>query len=693
MAGQRRQVIRRALAALAAAVLAAGTGEVDGLEGQEPDSASRAPADSAVRSLPEITVRAARPVATGGVASAVELAADSAAAPPAPTLDELLREMPLLRVRTNSRGQVQPSLRGMEERQLAILLDGVPLTVGWDDRTDLSTVPLQGARRVTLVRGLSSVLAGPNVLGGYVQVDLAGGRAGGGAPRAGGETAVDGQGAVEMEADAGFRTATGAATLEVRAGAGYRDRPGLARPGGLSAPPAGDPALLPNTRRVAASAFGSARLEGEDGWWTALSAVAFGARRGVLPELHLLAPGEPGPRYWRIPDQRRTVLALSAGSGERATPLGRGGVRASLGLDLQHLEVDAYGSLAYADSVGGETGDDRTVSARLEAFHALGAGEARAAVTLADTRHEEVLDPAVRAVYRQRLWSAGAELEQPLSGGSGGGSARPSLTLGASVDGASTPRTGGFPSQPPVRGWGGRVAASVLVAGGAARVHGGMSRKVRFASLRELYSGALGKFEPNPDLGPETLWVAEAGLTAHPAGQDVQLTVFQQRLQGSIVRAATASGAFRRENRGETRSTGVEAVAGLTLGPVSLEADVTLQRVRLVGAEPGERPEYQPAAAAGARADVRLPAGFRAELAADVTGRQHGVDPRLGRAVALDPSVWLAAGLRREFRLPLGRGRRAEVRVDVLNPTDAIVWEQLGLPRPGRTLRLGLALR
>jgi len=220
-----------------------------------------------------------------------------------------------------------------------------------------------------------------------------------------------------------------------------------------------------------------------------------------------------------------------------------------------------------------------------------------------------------------------------------------------------------------------------------------VSRKVRFASLRELYSGALGKFEPNPDLGPEILWVGEAGLTAHPAGKDLQLTVFQQRLRGSIVRATTPRGSFRRENRGETRSTGVEAVAGLTLGPVSLEADLTLQRVRLIGAEPGEHPEYQPSLTAGARADLRLPAGFGAELSADVTGRQYGVDPALGRAVALDPSVWLAAGLHRGFRLPLGGGRRAVARVRVLNPTDAIVWEQLGLPRAGRRLVLGLELR
>jgi len=61
--------------------------------------------------------------------------------------------------------------------------------------------------------------------------------------------------------------------------------------------------------------------------------------------------------------------------------------------------------------------------------------------------------------------------------------------------------------------------------------------------------------------------------------------------------------------------------------------------------------------------------------------------------VALDPSLWLAAGVRRGFDLPFGRGRRAVVEVRVVNPTDAVVYEQLGLPRAGRTLIVGLELR
>jgi outer membrane receptor protein involved in Fe transport len=119
-----------------------------------------------------IAVKVARAVATAGGASALDAPLDSMAVPPAPTLEEVLRQMPLILIRENSRGEAQPQVRGMESRQVAVLVDGVPITLGWDDRTDLSVIPLTAARHLTLVRGLSSVLYGPNALGGAILVGI-----------------------------------------------------------------------------------------------------------------------------------------------------------------------------------------------------------------------------------------------------------------------------------------------------------------------------------------------------------------------------------------------------------------------------------------------------------------------------------------------------------------------------------------
>ena len=119
-----------------------------------------------------VVVEVPRPATTTGGTSAVQITLDSIAIAAAPTAEELLRRMPMLQIRANSRGEAQPDLRGAEDRQIAILLDGIPITVGWDHRTDVSIIPITSVRQFTMLRGLSSMLHGPNVLGGALEFDV-----------------------------------------------------------------------------------------------------------------------------------------------------------------------------------------------------------------------------------------------------------------------------------------------------------------------------------------------------------------------------------------------------------------------------------------------------------------------------------------------------------------------------------------
>ena len=133
----------------------------EGVAAQVPDTVSR---DTVSFRLRELRIEALRPVASVSGASAVRLSLQSPRVAAVPLLEEALREIPFLQVRENSRGEAQPTLRGTESRQLSVLVDGVPLTLGWDARTDLSLIPVDAAREIQLFRGISSVLHGPNVL-------------------------------------------------------------------------------------------------------------------------------------------------------------------------------------------------------------------------------------------------------------------------------------------------------------------------------------------------------------------------------------------------------------------------------------------------------------------------------------------------------------------------------------------------
>lgn len=666
---------------------------------QRPDSL---PHDSSVIAVGRLVVRVARPVSTTGGASALVAELDSLHASPVPTMDEALRAMPLVQVRTNSRGEATLALRGAEERQIAILVDGVPLTLGWDHRTDLSVLPMTAARSMTLVRGLSSVLHGPNVLGGVVEVDVARGPAAFQAPdplRL--QASVDHLGGRTLGVTGGGIRKLGDGRLVLRAGGGYRERPGFARPADTADPFASEEGLRVNSDLQHVDGFLAARYAGRDGQWVSLSTSAFNAKRGVPPELH-----ESSPRLWRYPAARRFLAAMSGGTGTRDTGLGQGDIELSLGLDDAHTEIDSYTTLAYDDVEETEVSDDRTYTLRALGEHTLGPARLSLSYTFADVNHDEVITElpagtAFPATYRQRLWSIGSELAFRFGGSPDGVISGGRLSAGLALDGADTPETGGAAAQEPIREWGGRVGASISAAGGTVLLHMGMSRRGRFPALRELYSTALGKFEPNPALTPEILTAGEMGFTTQLRGIELQTVVFHQRLTDAIVRTSappTSTAKYMRINRDEVRSTGLELLAGWRWAWLGVEGDMTLQDVQSI--DPGDpgadgRAEYEPRLAGNLDLTAPLPARLRAIATFEYMSTQYCVAPDAPDGWAeIEPNAGVDLSIDRSWSAR-SRGVFSTVTTTLAvdNVTDAARYDQCGLPRPGRTLRFQVSVR
>jgi len=660
-----------------------------------------------------VVVQAGRsPTAVGG-ASALVVRPEALAYPPPPTpvLSDVLRQVPFVLVRQNSRGENEISMRGSDSRQAAVLVDGIPLTLGWDHRLDPSLVPLTGIRQLTVTRGLSSVLGGPNVLGGMIEFGFAD-------PAAGARqhtdlvaaAGVDTYGSRSLTVAGGTRVATGLGQLTARGGATARHRDGFALAGGTSRSVAeGDPdpgqdgegRLRTNSDLRETDAFAALRLQSAGGRHVGLTLTGFDAERGVPAEQHLASP-----RLWRYPAVSRRLGILSAGTGVVATRAGRGSLTASVGLNTGEVEIASYADAGYATVTAREYGDERTVTARALATHSLGAaGQVRASYTFSGIRYDERFDEDPASRYRQELHSAAVESEWSL-----GGTGR--LSAGLVHDRASTPETGGRPALGTLSRAGWRIGASALGLDNAVRFHLSVSQRSRFPALRELYSGSLNRFDPNPDLAPETLLGAEAGATVlggglAAAGVTVQAVAFHHRLDDAVVRVTLPDRRFRRINRDEMRSTGLELVVDWEAretagGPgrgASITADLLLQRVRLydqtipVGEPNARRAEHQPELRAALDAGVPLPLALRGLAGLHYTGRQFCQHPDLGEQVALGGQAVADLALTREWDgASAGLGAvRLVVAVD--NVADAAVYDQCGLPQPGRTLRLSVEVR
>jgi iron complex outermembrane recepter protein len=683
-----RPGLRAATMVLALTALASGTAESQaGRDSARADSLRRA------ASLPDLEVRGVRPVLTTGGSAAVRVRLDSLPLPPGATLEQTLRQLPMLHIRRNSRGEAEISARGSESRQVAVLVDGIPLTLAWDSKTDVSVLPATAFQEVSFTRGLSSMLYGPNVLGGIIELPV--GHSSVRPDRSSAEvlTGVDHVGG--FGGSASITVPIGGATGKwlFRGGVGFRDSPGVPLAKGVVEPLPVDKSLRVNTDARNVDGFAALRYQSGSGSWVSAAATTFNAERGVAAEL-----GFDNARYWRYPDISRTLAIVSGGTGERRSPFGgRGDLEASVGIDIGRTDIDTYSARDYSTVSGFEDGKDRTLTFRALGDQTLGSrADLRTAFTISDIRHDELL-PAGEARYRQQLMSIGAEtVWRLIDMGRGINSLR--LSVGAAYDAGKTPETGGRePKQPTLTELGGRVGMTMVVADGRLLAHAGVSRRGRFPAMRELYSGALNRFTPNPDLKPENLVAAEAGITARLGSQsEIQLVGFRHQMNDAVVRIVLPDNMFQRVNRNRLTSAGVEVLASTVIGPIAVGGDLTLQHVDLTNTQANitNRPENLPNAFGGAYLSASLPLGLFMGAEARYTGSQFCIDPATGDDAKLGAGTVFNGDVGREFRLRTSGGwlSRIEARVAVENVGDKALYEQCRLPEPGRLLRFQVRL-
>jgi len=85
-------------------------------------------------------------------------------------LAEALKFAPGLLVTSGDKNEYNIKLRGMDSKRVALLVDGVPVIEPYYSSFDLKTISALGLDSIQITKGPSSVLYGPNTLGGIINV-------------------------------------------------------------------------------------------------------------------------------------------------------------------------------------------------------------------------------------------------------------------------------------------------------------------------------------------------------------------------------------------------------------------------------------------------------------------------------------------------------------------------------------------
>ena len=83
--------------------------------------------------------------------------------------EALQRDPSIFRFR-DGRGEQPIAMRGFDQRQVLVLMDGVPLYNAYDRVLALGRIPMGPVNHITLVKGAGSVAYGPNGLGGAINI-------------------------------------------------------------------------------------------------------------------------------------------------------------------------------------------------------------------------------------------------------------------------------------------------------------------------------------------------------------------------------------------------------------------------------------------------------------------------------------------------------------------------------------------
>lgn len=88
----------------------------------------------------------------------------------AQTVAEALEQLPGVDVLTGGKGESKVRIRGFEQSQVRVLIDGVPAHETYYGTVDLGMLPVDSIAKITVTKGATSVLYGPNTMGGVVNI-------------------------------------------------------------------------------------------------------------------------------------------------------------------------------------------------------------------------------------------------------------------------------------------------------------------------------------------------------------------------------------------------------------------------------------------------------------------------------------------------------------------------------------------
>ena len=461
-------------------------------------------------------------------------------------------------------------VRGFNSRQVPLFVDGIPVYVPYDGNIDLSRVLVADIAQVVVSKGMTSVLYGPNALGGSINVITR-------RPTEEFEGRVRAGVDIDSELDhsgtrADFSLGGAREKWYAQLSGAWRERDYFRLPDDFE-----PTAVQPAGKRVnSASDDNSINLRvgftprGDDEY-----AISVIRQRGEkeTPPYAGTAPGVRA-RFWQWPvyDKDSLYFLSRSALGEDVT------LRLRAYQDKFDNTLKSYDDATFTtqDRPFAFTSvyDDQTQGFGADAeWRATEGHVLRGALSYKNDEHVESDDiDEPREKFEDEVWSFAAEYQYafgantPLIGGLSYNRQEGLRADEKLPDGTIVPFETGTTDA--VNGQ--VVLAHVLDNG--LRTFGGIARKTRFPTIKDRYTSRFGSALPNPDLDAETSDNYELGIERSDGSATWKAVAFYSRLEDAIENvslpntACTSPPCSQLQNIARQRNQGIELSAQLEFG-------------------------------------------------------------------------------------------------------------------------------
>ncbi|GAB5465812.1 MAG: hypothetical protein Kapaf2KO_12480 [Candidatus Kapaibacteriales bacterium] len=449
--------------------------------------------------------------------------------------------MPSSRLEVNSRGESILYFRNSGERQVSFFFDGALLNVPWDNRLDAQSIATEVIGKMQIAKGSSSILYGPNTIGGAVSINTFE-RVGEGQTNILRMQGMDGGGYFLSGTS---HNRTGNSNLIVNFSRLGQAGNIISNPPDYTVYNQGEGSSLQTNSDISRTS-GYIRAETELGdWKLGVGLLAFDGEKGVIPQNHR----RQRTRFWRYSRYSR-IMAI----GNAMYEGGWFDMRNTIWVDGFRQDISKYESIDYESRESLQRDKDDTYGIRSIWDSDLWGGMLSISGLGYLSKHSEK-ESGTTSDFAQTTWSLGSEYRKTYE--------EFSFAAGASFDGTGIIEAGEFDGSEGkvINDW-----SALLGLGYDLESYGSLfaniSRKTRFPTLREQFA-TVDRFVVNPELAPETAILSELGYSYRGDGLEMNITGFVSLVDGVIETVQIdTSGLEMRVNLDEATIYGVEVDGG-----------------------------------------------------------------------------------------------------------------------------------